>query len=54
MSYGGSTVTSVPVTGNTGQGFIDILGTGAYAVRLFYDATSGTGSLTIVVNGKVT
>ncbi len=33
-----------PIMGNTGNGFIDILGTGAYAVRLMYVATSGTGA----------
>ncbi len=54
VSVDGSTETSMPVTGNTGTGFIDILGTGAYAIRLVYTATSGSGTLTAVVNGKVT
>lgn len=54
LSSGGSTVSTIPVSGNTGNGFIDILGTGAYAIRLIYTAGSGTGSLTVTVNGKVT
>lgn len=54
LSSGGTTMSTIPITGNTGNGFIDILGTGSYAIRLIYTAGSGTGSLTIVVNGKVT
>ncbi len=49
----GSIVTSIPITGNTGNGFIDIDQTGAYAVRLLYTKTSGTGTLSAIVNGKV-
>lgn len=54
VSVSGTSVTTIPIMGNTGNGFIDILGTGAYAVRLMYVATSGTGALSIIVNGKVT
>ena len=54
VSVGGVAVSTIPVTGNTGTGFIDILGTGAYAIRLIYTAGSGTGSLTVTINGKVT
>ncbi len=54
ISVNGTTANFAPIAGNTGNGFIDILGTGAYAVRLIYTASSGTGSLTVVVNGKVT
>lgn len=54
ISVSGTPATSAPVAGNTGTGFIDILGTGAYAIRVIYTATSGTGALTITVNGKVT
>jgi hypothetical protein len=54
VSSGGTTMMSVPVTGNSGTGFIDLLGTGSYAIRLIYTRTSGTGSLNITVNGKVT
>ena len=41
------------VSGSTGNGFIDIDATAGYAVRLVYMKTSGTGSLNVVVNGKV-
>lgn len=53
VSVGGTTVTVIPVSGNTGNGYIEILGTGGYAVRVIYTAMSGTGSLTAEVNGKV-
>jgi len=53
LSVGGTTSNTIPITGNTGNGYIDILGTGAYASRLIYTAASGTGSLTITVVGKV-
>lgn len=52
LNYGGSAVTTVPVTGNTGNGMIDIVATGIYAVRLIYTAGSGTGSLTVIMNAK--
>lgn len=42
-----------PVSGNTGNGAIDIESTSFYAVRLVYTKTSGTGSLNVFVNGKV-
>lgn len=53
LSVSGTTVTTVPVTGNTGNGYIEILGTGAYASRIIYTAGSGTGTLTLTVVGKV-
>lgn len=53
LNLNGSAVTTVPISGNTGNAFIDIEGTGAYAMRLIYTAGSGTGSLTVIVNGKV-
>lgn len=49
----GSAVTSVAVSGNTGNGFIDIFQTGAYAVRTVYTRVSGSGTLQAVVSGKV-
>lgn len=52
MSYNGSVVTAIPVSGNTGSGIIEVV-TGAYATRLFYDAGSGTGTMSAVVVGKV-
>lgn len=45
--------TPATVTGATGNGFIDIDVTGAYAVRLVYTATSGTGTMQAIVNAKV-
>lgn len=40
-------------TGSAGTGFIDIDGCAAYAMRLTYTRTSGTGSLIATVAGKV-
>src|SRR6185312_5596072 len=39
---GGSIVTSIPVSGNTGSAFIDVTKTAGYAIRLLYTAGSGT------------
>lgn len=41
------------VSGGTGNGAIDIDATGFYAIRLVYTRTSGTGTMTAVVNAKV-
>ena len=53
FNYGGVAVNSVPVSGNTGNGFIDIDEISAYAIRTVYTFTSGTGSLQATVSGKV-
>jgi hypothetical protein len=53
VNYNGTYVASVPLTGNTGNGFID-LETGAYASRTVYTASSGTGTLQVTFVGKVT
>lgn len=53
LSMSGTTVTAIPISGNTGNGYIDILGTGAYAARIVYTAASGTGTLNATVVGKV-
>lgn len=45
------TVTTSAVSGSPGTGFVDAI-TGAYATRLIYTATSGTGTLNVVVAGK--
>lgn len=42
------------VSGNTGNGFIDVDATAAYAMRLVYTRTSGTGTMNATVKGKVT
>lgn len=53
VSYNGSSVTTIPVTGNSGSGLVDVVATGAYAIRAIYTAGSGTGVLQCVVAGKV-
>ncbi len=54
LQVSGSFVTTVPISGNTGNGFINLQELNAYAIRLIYTAGSGTGSLTVIFNGKVT
>lgn len=44
---------ALAISGNTGNGFVDIDATGAYAIRLVYTRTSGSGTLNVVVAGKV-
>lgn len=39
--------------GSASNGFLDVVGTECYAVRLHYTRTSGTGALTVVACGKV-
>lgn len=53
IDVNGAIATSAAITGNTGNGMIDVTATGVYAVRLLYTKTSGVGTLTIVVSGKV-
>ena len=53
VSYNGNNVTSIAISGNTGNGVIDINNTSLYAIRLVYTAGSGTGNITAVANGKV-
>lgn len=53
LLYQGAVVQSVPVTGNTGDGIVDIDAIATYAIRLVYTATSGTGALTVIINAKV-
>jgi hypothetical protein len=43
---------SAAVTGNSGTGFIE-WSTGAYALRVVYTATSGTGTISGIYTGKV-
>lgn len=45
--------TSPAVSSNTGNGFIDVDATGAYAMRLVYTVTSGTGTMQATINAKV-
>ena len=53
LQYNGTAVTTIPISGNTGNGLIDITDTAAYAIRLVYTFTSGTGTMTATVSGKV-
>ena len=53
LNYGGSAVTTIPISGNSGNGFIDVLDTAAYAIRLIFTYGSGTGTLQVIFNGKV-
>jgi hypothetical protein len=53
LSYSGSSVTTVPLSGNTGNGFIDIDSSAGYAIRPVYTFASGVGSLQCKVTGKV-
>ncbi len=53
LDLAGASVTSIPITGNSGNGMIDIDGLGAYAIRLVYTKGSGTGTLNATINGKV-
>ncbi len=42
-----------PVSGNTGEGFIDIYATAGYALRFRYVRGSGSGVMQAIVSGKV-
>lgn len=53
LAYNGSATTTIPVSGNTGKGFIEIQKTAAYAIRLIYTADTGTGLLNVIATGKV-
>lgn len=41
------------VSGNTGNGFIDIDANAGYALRFVYTRVSGTGTLNVVIDAKV-
>lgn len=41
------------VSGNSGNGFIDVLATAGYAIRLVYTRVSGTGTMNATIAGKV-
>lgn len=52
LTVSGSSVTSVPITGNTGNGLLEGISS-SYAIRAVYTAASGTGTLSATVSGKV-
>jgi hypothetical protein len=49
----GELVTSMDVNGNTGIGTIDISSSAAYAIRVVYNRTSGTGTMPGSAHGVV-
>jgi len=53
LDVSGSLLTAIPISGNSGQGMIDISSLAAGAVQLIYMFTSGTGTLTATFCGKV-
>ncbi len=53
LNVNGTPATTMPVSGNTGNGFSNLPGMEGYAIRLIYTAGSGTGALTAIVSGKV-
>jgi hypothetical protein len=53
INVSGTPNTTVAISGNSGNGVIDVLDTALYALRLIYTRVSGTGSLTAIFNGKV-
>jgi hypothetical protein len=53
LNYGGVPTSAIPISGNSGNGFIDVDQIAAYAIRLIYTAASGTGTLQATINGKV-
>lgn len=52
FSLAGVPVSSAPVSGNTGNGMIEFT-TAAYASRLVYTRTSGSGTMSVTIVGKV-
>lgn len=44
--------TTPTVSGNTGNGYIDVDATGAYAIRLVYTRTSGSGTMNATICAK--
>lgn len=53
MTVAGVLVNSIPVSGNSGNGVIELLTTAVYAIRLVYTRASGSGTLNVLVNCKV-
>lgn len=52
VAISGVPAASIPVSGNSGSIIID-WETGINAIRIFYDATSGSGTMTALINAKV-
>lgn len=53
LTVAGLPVTSVPISGNTGNDAINLDHLGFYAVRCVYTKGSGTGTMQAIICGKV-
>lgn len=53
VNLSGTVVTTIPVSGNSGSGGVDIDSISFYAIRTVYSSDSGTGSLNATIVGKV-
>lgn len=53
LDVNGIPVDAIPLSGASGNGFIDLTDTSAFAIRLIYTRTSGTGTLTATIFGRV-
>ncbi len=47
------TGTAPTISGSSGNGFIDLGATGAYAIRLVYTRVSGSGTMNATISAKV-
>lgn len=53
VSGSGTQATDVAISGNSGNGFIEIWADNGFAARIVYTRVSGVGSLTVTYIGKV-
>lgn len=53
LNSSGSFVTTLSVSGNTGNAIIELPNVAFYAVRAIYTRTSGSGTLNAIINAKV-
>lgn len=53
LQYNGLPVTTIPVSGNSGNALIDLTTTMAWASRIVYTRGSGTGTMSATVMAKV-
>lgn len=53
LDVDGQPSSTVDVSGNSGSGILNVTDLNCYAVKLFYDRSSGTGTLNAVINARV-
>lgn len=53
FSVNGSPVSTIAISGNTGEAMLDVTKTQVYAVRGVYTSVSGTGTLQATIAGRV-